>query len=211
MTALLAVGIALVVFGSIVLLRFPERPGGRIAWQGFEVSSVGAGLPLIAVGVAAVALAAGGVDLGGGANGEEEASTTTAGEGTGDGSCFAGYFEGIPAGRVFTLEDGVQDRDVVGTTEPKAGPFGLRLNADGAAIGAIRMGFFPENGLFRIQSVVDAVCRPVEDYGNLNQPGTDKHALPNFNDLGVRLGGRSYLLKAGGGATIRLSFFRVEE
>ena len=43
-----------------MLLRYPERPGGKIGWQGFEVSSVGAGLPLIAVGVAAVAMSAGG-------------------------------------------------------------------------------------------------------------------------------------------------------
>jgi len=209
MTVLLAVGIALVVFGAVVLLRFPERPGGRIAWAGFEVSSVGAGLPLIAVGVAAVALAAGGVDVGGGGSAEEAAATTT--ESAGSGGCFGDYFGGIPAGRVFTLEDGVQDRDVIGTTEPKTGPFGLRLSVDGRPIGALRMRFFADNGLFRIESVVDAACRPVEDFGNLNQPGTDKHALPNFNELGLRLGGRSYVLKAGGGATIRLSFFRFEE
>lgn len=210
MTALLAVGIALVVFGAVVLLRFPERPGGRIAWQGFEVSSVGAGLPLIAVGVAAVALSAGGVGFSGREAGVELTTAETAGGGAA-GGCLAGYFEGIPAERVFTLEDGVRDRDVIGTTERKEDPFGLRLNADGRPLGAIRMRFFPDNGLFRIESVVDAACRPVEDYGNVNQPGTDKHALPNFNDLGVRFGGRSYLLKAGGGVTIRLSFFRFEE
>jgi hypothetical protein len=209
MTVLLAVGIALVVFGAVVLLRFPERPGGRIAWAGLEVSSVGAGLPLIAVGVAAIALSAGGVDVGGDGGAEEAAATMT--EGAGGGSCFGDYFEGIPAGRVFTLEDGVRERDVIGTTEPKTGAFGLALNVDGRPIGALRMRFFPDNGLFRIESVVDAVCRPVEDFGNLNQPGTDKHALPNFNELGLRLGSRSYVLHAGGGATIRLSFFRVEE
>jgi hypothetical protein len=49
---LLAVGTALVVFGSLVLLRFPDRPGGRLAWRGMEVGSAGAGLPLIALGVA---------------------------------------------------------------------------------------------------------------------------------------------------------------
>jgi hypothetical protein len=40
---LIAVGIAVAVFGALVLLRFPDRPGGKIAWQGLEVSSVGAG------------------------------------------------------------------------------------------------------------------------------------------------------------------------
>jgi multisubunit Na+/H+ antiporter MnhG subunit len=56
-TVLVVVGIAVAVFGALVLLRFPDRPGGKIAWRGFEVSSVGTGLPLIALGVAALALA----------------------------------------------------------------------------------------------------------------------------------------------------------
>lgn len=37
-----------------MLLRFPDRPGGRIVWRGMEVSSAGAGLPLIVLGVAVV-------------------------------------------------------------------------------------------------------------------------------------------------------------
>ena len=57
MTILLIIGVALVLFGALVLLRFPDRPGGRIGWHGFEVNSVGAGLPIIALGVVAIAFA----------------------------------------------------------------------------------------------------------------------------------------------------------
>jgi hypothetical protein len=54
---LLIAGIALVVFGAFVLLKFPDRPGGEIAWHGITVKSVGGGLPLVVLGVAAIAIA----------------------------------------------------------------------------------------------------------------------------------------------------------
>ena len=57
MVVLAVVGVALVVFGAFVLLRFPDRPGGRLVWHGVEVSSVGAGLPLIVLGVIAIVMA----------------------------------------------------------------------------------------------------------------------------------------------------------
>ncbi len=58
MPALLVVGLALVGFGALMLLILPDRPGGKVAWHGFEVSSIGAGLPLIVTGVIAVAISA---------------------------------------------------------------------------------------------------------------------------------------------------------
>ena len=57
MVVLLGLGIAVAVFGAFVLVRFPERPGGTISWKGLNISSKGAGLPLIALGVAAAAFA----------------------------------------------------------------------------------------------------------------------------------------------------------
>ena len=51
-------GAALAVFGAVVLIRFPDRPGGRIAWRGLEISSTGAGLPIVVIGVGCLLLAA---------------------------------------------------------------------------------------------------------------------------------------------------------
>jgi hypothetical protein len=48
---LFALGAAVGVLGAVVLLRFPDRPGGRVSFLGFDVSSIGAGLPLIVIGV----------------------------------------------------------------------------------------------------------------------------------------------------------------
>lgn len=55
--ALALLGAALVVFGAVVLLLFPDRPGGNIGFRGLNVSSTGAGLPLIVLGVALVVTA----------------------------------------------------------------------------------------------------------------------------------------------------------
>jgi len=47
----------LIVFGGFVLLRFSDRPGGEFEFHGMKIHSVGAGLPLIVLGVVAVVLA----------------------------------------------------------------------------------------------------------------------------------------------------------
>jgi hypothetical protein len=63
-------GVALVVFGSLVLLKWPDRPGGKIEFKGLIVDSKGAGLPIIALGVIAVATSAIAVAGSGGVAGE---------------------------------------------------------------------------------------------------------------------------------------------
>jgi hypothetical protein len=205
---LLIVGVALVAFGAVVLLLFPERPGGRIAWQGVEVSSVGAGLPLIVVGV--VAIAAGGSDRlradAGGSRSETRAAATDA---TATG-CLERYFEGIPATRLDTLEEGVHDYDAIRANEPKAGPLGLTLTELARPIGAVRIVFLPANAIFKVESVVDAACRPVEDFANESRPGNDKHTLQNFDAMRLHLGDRWYTLGVGASATLRFNFFHVE-
>jgi hypothetical protein len=54
---LIVVGVVLLGFGAFVLLRFPDRPGGNLTFRGITVSSKGAGLPIIVLGLAAVVVA----------------------------------------------------------------------------------------------------------------------------------------------------------
>ncbi len=56
MSALLLVGIGLVIVGVITLVVFPNRPGGEVAGAGIKITSTGAGLPVIGLGVIAVML-----------------------------------------------------------------------------------------------------------------------------------------------------------
>jgi hypothetical protein len=57
MYVLLIIGIALMIFGGLVLVKFPDKPGGRIKWRGVEISSTGAGLPLIVLSAMMMMLA----------------------------------------------------------------------------------------------------------------------------------------------------------
>jgi hypothetical protein len=212
---LLIAGIALVLFGAFVLLKLPDRPGGSIAWHGVEVSSVGGGLPLIVLGVAAIAMATlrepYQTTRGGAAAPTSPATDTTRArtpELT-DGSCFDRYFAGVPKDRVVALEEGAQDIDVIGPSQPKQGTVGIRLDAFSRPIGGLRFQFFPGSGdVFKIETVVDGQCRETEAFSNVSRT-SDKRTLQNFDTLRIELGGRSYEVRFGGGATIRLGFLQV--
>lgn len=217
MSVLLIAGVALLVFGAFVLLRFPDRPGGTIAWHGVEVSSVGGGLPLVVLGVVAIAIATlRGPDetagTGGTAGATGPAAQTVAPstpEPPTDASCFDRYFANIPNDRVVDLEEGAQDIDVIGPGQSKQGTVGIRLDALGRPIGAFRFQFFPGSGdVFKIETVVDSQCRETEEFSNVSRP-SDKRTLQNFDTLRLQLGGRFYEVRFGGGATIRLNFTRV--
>jgi hypothetical protein len=121
--------------------------------------------------------------------------------------CFSEYFEGIPAGRLGTVEAGAYD-DVLEANEPKAGPLGMTFTDFGQPIGGMRFAFFPENSFFKIESVVDASCNAVEDYEN--PLGGDKHNWQDSQVVRIRLGDRFYdATAAGGGSIVRFSLTNV--
>src|SRR4029453_11124988 len=98
---LLVVGVGVVALGALVLLLFPDRPGGKIAWQGVEVSSLGAGLPLIVVGIAAIAIASSGVVGGdGGITDKHQGSSEGSGGPPASDSVCPNALESVPAERV---------------------------------------------------------------------------------------------------------------
>jgi hypothetical protein len=166
MTILLVVGVAVVIFGALVLLRFPDRPGGKIAWHGAEVSSIGAGLPLIVVGIAAIAIAGGGA-IGGGSDGGDGAgasaadrTTTTTTAAAAPLGCPSELAKSLPSGRIRDVETGADAQIVFGPADSHVAPFGLRFTEGGETIGAMTVRFFPESDLFKVVGFVDARCRP---------------------------------------------------
>jgi hypothetical protein len=59
-----------------------------------------------------------------------------------------------------------------------------------------------EDGEFRVERVIEPKhgalkpkCADVQDYYNSDRPAGDKRVLKNWDRLGVRLGGRDYLLR----------------
>jgi hypothetical protein len=129
---------------------------------------------------------------------EQHPSTPTASgtqdpKDTGIPDCFAHYFSGIARERIGALETGAKDFQIIGPHQSKDHPIGIQLRENRQPVGAVRVQFYFENTIFKIESLVDSQCQPVEDYVNKSRGG-DKHILQNWDDLQVRLGKAMYTL-----------------
>jgi hypothetical protein len=217
---LLALGVGLVLFGAIVLIRYSDRPGGTLKWLGLEVSSKGAGLPLIALGIAALALtttrgskpeADGAPSPSAGTSAgapvaippAENAAAATAP------ACVATLMGSVAAERRTTVEVGMRDLDVVSPPQPLDLPFALALTENGSPVGAIRLRLYRGSDagshLFKVEAAVDAACRQAA-LSNASRGG-DPRSLPNWDTLRLRLGQHDYSLRIGAEEQIRVGSF----
>lgn len=192
MVILLIAGIGLLVFGGIVLLRYPQKPGGKIAIGSLEVSSAGAGLPLIVLGVACI-LAYTRTDIP--TFWPSDTSSETAASPSASG-CFDPFFSEIPADRQTPLEVGASDKTILAANQTKTTPIALLFNENREAIGAMIFSVFPDNNLFKIDTIIDASCRPVEQYANASRGG-DKRNMQNWDTLQMTINAQSYTLRLG--------------
>jgi hypothetical protein len=222
---LLAVGLALIVFGAIVLVRFSDRPGGTVKWLGVEISSAGAGLPLVGLGIGCVLVAA----LQGPAADRPESAGSLPGAqafdadtprasppahpsdaGTVAGECLTEFLASLPADRVVTIETGMRDLEVIGPHQPLEEPFGLLLTEFGQPIGALRVRLYrapaSTSDLYRIEAIVDAGCEPVEQLRNASRGGSP-YELVNWYTVHMHLGENDYELRIGGEGDIGVSHF----
>jgi len=164
-TILLVVGVGVVVLGALILLLFPDRPGGKIGWQGAEVSSIGAGLPLIVVGIAAIAIggggairddSAGGIFGGNGGGGDSADQTTSADQTSAVLEC-----PDLPRARVIDVPQGANALIIAGPAESKTEPFTLRFRDNNQTVGALTARLLSSD-VFEIQSFVDADCQSTQ-------------------------------------------------
>ena len=231
---LIIVGVALLVFGAVVLIRFADRPGATIRWLGLEISSKGAGLPLIALGVLCMVLAVGGIDVPFGAgneNGDEPATAANSTHADTQGSsatpvgedarrippqgisreCLDEVAGTVSDERVREVEAGMSDLELFHSAEPKEAPFVLVLAENGTAVGALRIRPYlgPSAGfaLFKVESAVDAACRDVDRLVNVSRGG-DPRALQNWDTVRIQFGEREYDLRIGGEGEIGVGYFR---
>jgi hypothetical protein len=199
---LAAVGVALVALGALVLLRFPDRPGGRVRLMGLEVSSIGAGLPLIALGVLAVATA--GVQ-------PREGGPTSSAENSGGGgggqagrppprntpACIVDFFDARPRvarDRRRTLPAEAEDVDVLGPAEQKLEEFGLVLTDRRKVVGATKMSYDVDASQYRFDRLVDGRCRPA-GWTAPDMPGANPSTVNNHTTLRLTLSEGEYLLE----------------
>jgi hypothetical protein len=128
--------------------------------------------------------------------------------GPGADRCFVRYFKGIPADRVGTVESGTTSYDVITESQTKTGQIGMTFTNNARPVGAIRFALFPENLVFKIESIVDARCRVIEEYES--RTAGDKHVWQDSTAVRLRLDGRFYDLTANGaGNRIRIAFVGV--
>ena len=195
----MVVGIGLMIFGALVLLKFPYRPGGKITWGGIEISSMGAGLPLIVLGVICIVISSTGIspedlckiypDI---CNGKSE-------------NCF----EGIPEDRVATMEEGAKYIQLIGPHQSKDEAIAINFTENRKPIGAIKFYYMFDNKFFKVDSIVDSECKPIEDYENVNRGG-DKHVLQSWDTLQIQFGDHTYELSLDyHDGTINAEFKRV--
>lgn len=212
MTMLLAgLGIALVALGALVLLRYPDRPGGDVRLLGLEVSSVGAGLPLVALGVLAITITV--VREGDPPPARDEAPVergdTAARPGLAQDrseripladeaetpACITKFFAqspAVPADRQRFLPRRSEWIVVLKDNEPKGVEFGLVLRSRGRAVGAAKMRFDVDGQEFLVDGVIDAGCRPARWSASGDPATVSPAAVAISDDLHLRLGGATY-------------------
>jgi hypothetical protein len=213
MVVLLAVlGVGLVALGVVVLLLFPDRPGGMIRFHTVEVGSKGAGLPLIVVG-AALAVAAVTVP-GTGPHTGESSSDTNSSESVGgkpvipgldsapQTDCTAKFFAQSPtadSNRVRSVELDATDRLVLGVGERQDAEFGLVLSDTLSAttprvLGAMKLSRRPGIG-FHVTGIVDEQTCESIGLALASKPGVPAPAaLGDYVWVTFRLGEVPYVL-----------------
>jgi hypothetical protein len=205
---LAVVGVVLVGLGALVLLRFPDRPGGTVGLLGMEVSSIGAGLPLIALGVLAVAVtvmqqpADSGTSSGtsGPATQGQPSSgasgPATPGDQSGVPSCMAEWFGTPPEVAVerrrFLPRRQGDTIDLLKPSDPKSTEFGLILKDHAKAIAAAKLRYDSDAQEFPVDGLIDKACKPVA-WNTTHNPSTPSPAAVVLNDdMRFTLGGARY-------------------
>ena len=177
----MVVGIGLLIFGALVLLKFPSSSGNKITWGGIEISSKGAGLPLIVLGVICVVISGTGIspgDLGkffpDFFNGNDNQN-----------NCFEKFFEGIPEDRVKTMEAGAKDIILIGPNQSKDEAIAINFTENRKPIGAIKFEFFFNEDMFKVETVVDSKCQEIK---------RDQDILYSWDTLEIRFEDHTYAL-----------------
>jgi hypothetical protein len=217
--AFIGLGIALVLFGAVVLLRYSDRPGGTVKWFGLELTSAGAGLPLIALGIGCAMFAfVGPVQQPTPRVVHQQGATTDAGHSAASVAASVGADDttdclrlaALGPDRVDTVEAGMRDVQLLGPHQPLDRPFGVVFTDGGRRVGAIRLRLYRASDssadLYKIEAVVDAACRPVERLRNTSRGG-DPRELVNWDTVRLHFGDHDYDLRVGGNGDVQAGHF----
>ncbi|HEV2881965.1 MAG TPA: hypothetical protein VGX24_11860 [Pyrinomonadaceae bacterium] len=221
MLVLAALGVALVLFGGWLLVKMPERPGGKLALGKVEVSSAGAGLPLVVLGVVCVVLSASG-DLRGmiGLPPDKTptptpttsptptaTATPPASPSPASGDCLQQYVAAIPTDLVASVEERALNVRIIEPAPAAGEAFVIKFTEERAPLGAIKLSLYENNGkyIFKITSVVDAACQPAS-YRVIG--AGDQRTLHDWDTIRINFGGIAYEARIGYRTGIELNYFK---
>ena len=111
-------------------------------------------------------------------------------------ACLTTFLQSVPKDRITTLENGVYDQQIIGPHQSKDQAIALRLEENRQFVGAIKLQFYSSNAIFKIDSIVDSECQPVENFENQSRGG-DKHVIQNYDELEIRFKNGVYALRFG--------------
>jgi hypothetical protein len=121
-----------------------------------------------------------------------EAASAPVAEGSDE--CLNALFSGVAPDRVVRVESGTVERDLLTAQQPRStDPAGIVLLELGQPVVALSYYFFEDDELFKIGSLVDGACQPLE-YANASRGG-DKNVLQNWDTLEVIIGANVYALR----------------
>ena len=111
-------------------------------------------------------------------------------------ACLTTFLQNVPKDRITTLENGAYDQQITGPHQSKDQAIALRLEENRELVGVIKLQFYSSNAMFKIDSIVDFDCQPVESFENRTHGG-DKHVLQNYDELEIRFRKGVYALRFG--------------
>jgi hypothetical protein len=68
-------------------------------------------------------------------------------------------FGGVPKDTIVVLEDGGHDKGLIGSDQLKNRTLNINFTKNSKPIGAMKVNFFSENNMLKIQSIVNAECQ----------------------------------------------------
>lgn len=209
MLVLSIVGVALVALGALVLLKFPDRPGGRVAFGKTEVSSKGAGLPLVVVGVVCLVIGVrGGAFITDGPPPTQTPTATPTATSTPTPTPTA-----TPSAPAACGPDPAGENFSAVTAAVRIGERERRTWTGGVVPQRLRLVVSDEEGFlgvvdlaprpvgerhvqFRVVSARDRECREVAQLSNVSRDG-DPRLLENWDTLRFTSGGAAYDMRIG--------------
>lgn len=109
--------------------------------------------------------------------------------------CLPSFVSGMSEKQVSIAEYGAGDVVLVKPDENKDRPFALIVTDNRVPVLGIRVNFFSDDNIFKIEAAIDGSCRPVKRWEVLHRPG--EKTLQNWDTVIFRSGGIDYGIRLG--------------